>query len=304
MTHPFRFGLQLLPPDRDSIVAAARGAEEFGYDEMFSADHLGHADPFIPLMVAAEATSRLRVGPLVLNNELHHPVLLARTAATVDRLTGGRLVLGLGTGYAQSEHDAAGIPLREPPARVRRFGESIEVLRALLTTGSAHFDGEFHTVAVDDLGVTPAQESVPLLIGGHGRRVVEIAAHHADIFQFTGLTHGEGGAPQPGGFAIEDVRRRNEWLDSDAGDRLSDIERSILVQTTHIGAGADAAIEAVAEQYGFDRGTVDESPFLLLGSLDQVVDKLERVRDDLGVSHVVVRDAEGFAPLVEALRGR
>ena len=163
-------------------------------------------------MVAAEATTRLRVGPLVLNNEFHHPALLARTAATLDRLTGGRLVLGLGTGYTQSEHDAIGMLLREPAARVTRFEESVIALRSLLDTGAVEMDGDHHHLAISDLGVRPVQEHVPLLIGGHGRRVVAIAARHADIFQFTGLTHGEGGEPSAGGFGIEDVRRRSRWL--------------------------------------------------------------------------------------------
>ena len=95
MVRPFRFALQGRNlGDRDSLVPDARQAESLGYDELFSFDHIGTVDPFLPLMVAAEATARLRVGPLVLNNEFHHPALLARTAATLDRLTGGRLVLG------------------------------------------------------------------------------------------------------------------------------------------------------------------------------------------------------------------
>src|SRR5215207_7800856 len=106
MTRPFRFALQAQElSDREGIVTLARRAEEAGYEELYSYNHVGAVDPFTPLVIAAEATSTLRVWPLVLNNEFHHPVLLARTAATVDRLTGGRLVLGMGTGYAQSEHD-------------------------------------------------------------------------------------------------------------------------------------------------------------------------------------------------------
>jgi alkanesulfonate monooxygenase SsuD/methylene tetrahydromethanopterin reductase-like flavin-dependent oxidoreductase (luciferase family) len=82
--------------DREAVVGSARQAEDLGYEELYSYDHLGAIDRFVPLIVAAEATSRLRVGPLVLNNELHHPALLARTVATLDRMTGGRIVLGVG----------------------------------------------------------------------------------------------------------------------------------------------------------------------------------------------------------------
>ena len=142
MFRPFRFGLQTSAvDDHDALVAAARQAEELGYDELFSFDHIGTVDPFVPLVVAAEATATLRVGPLVLNNEFHHPALLARTAATVDRLSGGRLVLGLGTGYMQSEHDAIGMVLRPPGERVDRFDESVQVVRSLLDDGKASFKG-------------------------------------------------------------------------------------------------------------------------------------------------------------------
>lgn len=301
----FRFAIQTRAlHDHDALVSAARQAEALGYDELYSFDHIGTADPFVPLVVAAEATTRLRVGTLVLNNEFHHPVLLARTAATVDRLSGGRLVLGMGTGYMQSEHDAIGMLLRSPPERVDRFDESVHVLRSLLDHGSATFDGQHHHVALDDLGVRPIQARVPLLIGGFGRRVVAIAARDADIFQFTGLTHGEGGVPGAAGFAIADVEQRHRWLIEAAGDRGPQIERSILVQATHVGAGADQQIDQLAARFHLDRQALEETPFVLVGSVDQIVDKLQRLRELIHVSHVVVRDAEGCAPLVEALAGR
>ena len=305
MVRPFRFALQMGDlGDPVRVVGDAAEAATLGYVELYSYDHLGAVDPFVPLLVAAAAAPALGVGPLVLNNELHHPVLLARTAATVDAMTGGRLVLGIGAGYMQAEHDAMAIPLRDPAPRVRRLGESLEVLRALLDTGRATFDGEFHHVDVGDLGIRPDAARVPFLIGGHGRRMVALAARHADIFQFTGLVHGEGGTPTPGGFPLADVRRRAEWLDDDAGSRVDDIERSALVQVTHVGDGADAAAATMAGRFGGSADLVAETPFALVGSVDQIVDKLERLRADVGISHYVVRDAEGFAPVVAALAGR
>jgi probable F420-dependent oxidoreductase len=308
MAHPFRFAVQGRNlGDHDALVAQARSVESLGYDELFSFDHIGTVDPFIPLMVAAEATTLLRVGPLVLNNEFHHPALLARTAATVDRLTAGRLVLGLGTGYTQTEHDAIGMLLREPPERVARFEESVVALRSLLDTGAATIDGKHHQLAVDDLGIRPVQERVPLLIGGHGQRVVGIAARHADIFQFTGLTHGEGGVPTAGGFGIEALRQRARWLADAAGaagDRLDAIERSALVQFVYIGDDADQQIQPTAERFELDPDQIQDTPFVLIGSVAQVVDKLERLRADIGISHYVIREPETFAPVVAALAGR
>ena len=118
--------------DREALRSHAREVEDLGYSELFTADHIGApeaarggavfvVDPFIPLVVAAEATATLRVGTLVLNNEFYNPALLARTVATTDRLTGGRLVLGLGTGYSMSEHASIGKPILDPGPRVSRI---------------------------------------------------------------------------------------------------------------------------------------------------------------------------------------
>jgi probable F420-dependent oxidoreductase len=308
MARPFRFAVQVAPfDDAEALPVFARNVEALGYDELFSFDHIGAVDPFIPLMVAAGATTRLRVGPLVLNNEFHQPALLARTAATVDRLTGGRLVLGWGTGYMQSEHDAIGLELRAPGPRVTRFGESLEVVRSLLDTGAASFQGEHHHVELDKLGVQPAAARVPFLIGGHGRRVVSLAARHADIFQFTGLHHGEGGVPNGGGFALAHVIERGRWLGEAAavaGDRDASIERSILVQATYVGDEGAAKLDEAVERFRLDRELLEHTPFVLIGSVEQVVDKLERLRESIGVSHVTVRDVDGFAPVVAALAGR
>ncbi len=301
MGRGFRFGVQTGPFDEPvALREFARRVEDLGYEELFSYDHIGAVDPFLPLMVAAEATTRLRFGPLVINNEFHNPVLLARAAATFDVLSGGRLTLGMGTGYMQSEHDASGIPLRSPGPRVTRLSESLRALRGLLDDGSASVDGEESRLDVEDLGVEPAQSRIPFLVGGHGRRVVSLAGEFADIFQFTGLTHAPGtGVPSAGGFALDDVRRRRDWLAE--SERFDDIELSSLVQMTHVGDGADRVLADGAARTGLSADHLADTPFVLAGSFDQVVDKIHRLRDDLGISHFVIRDPEGFAPVVAAL---
>ena len=304
MERRFRFATQRLTfAGRGDLVESARTAEALGYDEFYSLDHIGNVDPFVPLMVVAEATETMRVGPLVSNNELHHPVLLARTAATVDRMTGGRLVLGLGAGYAQAELDAAGIELRPPATRVSRFEESVSVLRQLLDTGRATADG-FHEVSIEDLGVTPAQDRVPFLIAARGRRMIDIAARHADIFQFTGIVHRADGTRSYTGFRLSDFAERSERIRRAAGERYDEIELSVVVLRSHVGRQADEQIGSVARELEVDGSLLEESPFLLFGSVDQVVEKLHRLREEHSVSHYVVRDPEGFAPIVAALSGR
>ena len=304
MPRPFRFAVQTGPLDDPAALADfARRIEALGYEELYSYDHLGAVDPFAPLLIAAQATERLRVGPLVLNNEFHQPVLLARTAATVDALTGGRLVLGLGTGYAEDEHDAIGLPIRPPGPRVERFAECLGILRSLLDDGEADVDGVHERVAVSDLGIRPAQARVPFLIGGHGRRVVGLAGAHADIFQFTGLVHGERGRPSGAGFGIDQVVERAHWLSEAAGDRDGEIERSALVQVVAID-GAGPSLDDVAERTQLDAAIIADTPFVVVGSLAEVIDRLERQREELGISHLVIRDPEMFAPVVDALAGR
>lgn len=310
MTHPFRFGIQGGPfADPVALREHARRIEDLGYAELFSSDHvngggLNNVDPFLPLLVAAEATTTLRFGPLVLNNEFHNPVLLARTAASFDVLSGGRLILGMGTGYMRAEHDAADIVLRPPGARVSRFAESLAALRTLLDDGSAHGRGDHLNLSIDDLGVRPTQSRVPILVGGHGRRVVSIAAATADIFQFTGLTHEPvTGSPSGSGFAREIIAERHRWLRETAGHRYPAIELSTLVQQTQIGSGSGEAITAAAARMKVAPSLVDATPFLLIGSQNQVIEKLLALREDFGIHHVVSRDPDDLAPVVAALAG-
>jgi len=303
-TRPFRFAVQKRGfDDPDEIAEYARHVESLGYEQLYSYDHVGAVDPFVPLLAAAQVTTRLRVGPLVLNNEFHHPALLARTAATVDRMTGGRLVLGLGTGYAKDEHDKIGLELRPPGPRVTRFGESVEIIRSLLDDDSAHVHGEHHTIALDQLGVRPIQARVPILIGGFGRRVVSIAARFADIFQFTGLSDNPDGTITAGGFALEQVIERANWLTGDAGERDAEIERSSLVQVVAIDDDIPSDDE-LAQRFDVDAAIVADSPFVLAGSREQVVDKLQRIRAATGINHFVIREPDVFAPVVDALAGR
>ena len=163
--------------------------------------------------------------------------------------------------------------------------------------------GNHHHLAIADIGVRPIQGHVPVLIGGNGRRLIEVAGRFADIFQFTGLTHGPDGPPEAGGFALESVTERARWLADGAGERDSAIERSVLVQRAVIGSGAEAAAERATGRLGITRAVVESTPFLLYGSVDQVAEKLRSLRDGLGISHVVVREAAEFAPVVAILAG-
>ena len=165
---PFRFGVSIWSASSASAWRdQARRAEDAGFHTMLVADHVVDTmfPPLTALTAAAEATDRLRVGTLVVNNDFHHPVLLAREAATVDLLTDGRLELGLGAGHMKSEYDAIGLPFDPPSVRVARMAESAEIIHRLLAGEEVTFHGRDHHVVEQRIAPTPVQRPVPLLIG-------------------------------------------------------------------------------------------------------------------------------------------
>jgi probable F420-dependent oxidoreductase len=300
---PFRFALQAMPTDsRAAWQDLARKAEDLGFATLQTADHLGLADPFSPLVSAADVTTTLRVGTLVINNELHNPVLLARQAATVDLLSDGRLELGLGTGYALDEHEAMAIPLSPPGERVRRLSAAVRIVKQLLAGEAAEDD--VYGVHTESLDVATVQRPhPPILVGGHGRRVLAMAAREAQIVQLTGLVHAADGAISPGGFPRATIEGRVAWLREVAGARLDDLELSALVQRTVVGDGAAAEVAELAERFGFTIDELQGSPFVLLGTVDDIVEKLVGLRELLGISYWTVREADAFAPVLDRLAG-
>jgi probable F420-dependent oxidoreductase len=172
-------------------VRRARQAEDLGFSVVTVPDHLldGCLSPFAALGVAAEATSTVRVGTLVLNNNLRHPTLVAREALTLDLLSGGRLELGLGAGSTMSaaEHDSIGMPFDDATTRVARLAESVEVLDGLLRGNEVTFEGE-HYRLIGHRAWPPAvqQPRPPMLIGGSRRQVLKIGAELADTVGLSG----------------------------------------------------------------------------------------------------------------------
>src|SRR5712692_9278352 len=143
---PFRFGVNVSGADtRAAWAEKARRIEDLGYSTLTVPDHLAEMFAPVPALVsAAEATTRLRVGTNVLNNDLRHPVLVAREAATVDLLTDGRLQLGLGAGSIRSEYDEAGLGFVSGGARVERLAEAVTIIKQLLAGEQVTFAGRHY----------------------------------------------------------------------------------------------------------------------------------------------------------------
>jgi probable F420-dependent oxidoreductase len=285
---PFRFGVSIPSAgSRREWQEKARRAEASGFDVLLVADHLDALfPPLAALVSAADATERLRVGTFVVNNDFRHPVLLARDAATVDLLTDGRFELGLGAGHMKHEYDEAGLHFDPPAVRVARLGESVRIVKQLLSGEETTYVGEHYTVRAHRSFPTPAQPRVPILVGGNGRRLLQLAAREADIVGFTGFSQVEGTRDVSlSHFTAAGAARRVAWVRECAGLRFDQLELNALIQRV----GVDD-----------DRG----SPFVLAGSPAAMADALRERREQLGLSYFVVFEPamDTFAPVIARLR--
>lgn len=183
----------------DSILAEARQAEDEGWDGVWIADHYmpntsdgspadGPTHEAWALLAAiATVTERVRIGTLVSPTSVHHPALLANRAATIDHLSQGRMVLGLGAGWQVNEHAVYGIPLEEPGPRVSRFEEAVRIVRSLLEEPRTTFHGRFYDLTDAPCEPKPVQQRLPILVGTGSPRMLRITARHADEWNTWGL---------------------------------------------------------------------------------------------------------------------
>ncbi|MFF8642872.1 TIGR03621 family F420-dependent LLM class oxidoreductase [Streptomyces sp. NPDC015345] len=295
MARPFRFGVNMLTPSEgDAWREKCRRAEALGYDVILVPDHLGMPAPFPAVVAAAEATERPRVGTFVLNAGFWNPALLTREVATADALTGGRLELGLGTGYVQAEHDAAGLSWGSPGERVDHLRRTVEELDKLL--GS------------DEHQPQPVQRPrPPLLIGGNGDRMLELTAEHADIAAFTGAKAVPG---DTGGKMLhltpEELDERVAAYRRFAAGRSAPAELNLLIQMVEVTDDRRAAIRPVLEC--IPHLTEDAAlalPLLLVGTVRQIAEQLRAQRERYGFSYFTVLEPyfEAFGPVIEELSG-
>ena len=166
-------------------AAIARKLEAEGFSTLLVADHYDNPMSCGPLlMAAANATTTLRVGSYVYNNDLRHPALLAKEAGTIDVLSGGRLELGLGAGWNDSEYNAIGLPFDPGGVRASRMEEGVEVMTRLFTGEEVHYQGRYYRLNGLEGTPLPIQKPLPLLIGGGGPRMIRFAARKANTVAF------------------------------------------------------------------------------------------------------------------------
>ena len=178
------------------VLEIARHAEATGWDGLWLADHFmpdgastrtPWPEAWTTLAALAHAVPRVRIGTLVTGNGYRHPAVLAKMASTVDHLSGGRLVLGLGSGWQENEHRQYGIPFYTVPERLERLAEACELIQSLFANETTTFRGKHYQLENAVLEPKPVQKPLPLLIGGGGERVtLRIAARFADEWNVWG----------------------------------------------------------------------------------------------------------------------
>jgi len=300
---PFRFGHQTASTEPAEIVRRARAAEDAGFDVFQVGEHVGpQPAALLSLAAAALATGQIRVGPLVLNNDFHHPVTLAQELATLDHLSGGRLEVGLGAGHTFTEYAAMGQAFDPPKVRKERLAESVEILRGLLDGGPVSFSGTHYRI---DRAVTlpPLQEHVPLLVGVNGRAALAHADRHADIVAPTmlGRTR-EDGHHHDARWEASRLDDTVDWMRTQAGGRWDTIELHALVQAVVVTEDRDTAAADIAERLDLQVSDALCTPFLCLGTHAEIAHHLLACRERWGFSYFSVRDIEAFAPVMDRLR--
>jgi probable F420-dependent oxidoreductase len=290
--HPFRFAAQLsVAPDRQAAgwAAQARKAEDLGYSTLLMPDHFGDQLAPVPaLMAAADATTSLRIGALVHDNDYKHPLVLAKELATLDVLSGGRIEIGLGAGWMRTDYEESGIPYDPPPVRVDRFEEGVAVISGLLETdGPFSFEGDHYKVTEHHLLPRPTQQPrPPLIIGGGGKRVLGIAGRLADIVSINvNLKGGTAGPEVVSDATPARTREKVEWVRRAAGARFGEIELNCLIGFVLQTDDRQSIVDSMAPTMGLDPSDALHVPLALVGTTEQMEEELHWRRENYGISY-------------------
>jgi probable F420-dependent oxidoreductase len=309
---PFRFSVGGGEPmSATALAERARKAERLGYSTYLISDHLLNSlAPNVALAAIAAATTTLRIGHFVLNNDLRHPAVLHQELATLDVLSDGRLEIGIGAGWNEPEYTWSGLEFDPVPKRVSRLEESVAVLKGLFGPEKLTYRGKHYTITDMDGRPKPVQKPhPPFLIGGGGKRVLQLAAREAQIVGFAPRIGSSGGIRS---CTLEATREKVAWVRAAAGARFAEIELNTYpalrptAVTDQPERPARELLENLRKREPLDLTLDDlfESPHVLIGTVDQLVEKFTRLRDELGISNVMIgSDIDAFAPVVERLAG-
>lgn len=306
---PFRFSLGIGGANNvEDLTTIVKRAEAAGFDVVSGADHIGPYLGVLPKLATAAATSSLRVSTMVIANDYRHPVVLAKDAATIDVLSEGRFELGIGTGWIEEQYAAAGLRYDDPKTRVDRFEEAIEIIKGCWSGEQFTFTGDHYQVT-DVTCPRPFQlPHPPLLIGGAGRRMLTIAGREADIVSIGPLRPGASGFDEfaPGMASSGDrIQAQLDWIRQGAGARFDEIELSVMAHHLVVTDDVVTVADQLAEAGATTPDQVLESPHVLIGPADAMVETLQYRRERYGISYVVFSgDAlDAVEPVVSQLAG-
>jgi len=242
----------------------------------------------------------------VLANDYRHPALLAKEAATLDLLSDGRFELGIGAGWNRDEYDQAGIAFDEPLRRVQRLGESIQIMKGLLTNTAVTFHGQFYTITnLQGYPATIQKPYPPFMIGGARRQMLQLAAREADIIGYATKvlpngTHDFIDSTEPA------ITRKRAWIEAAAGERFTTLEFHIHVGGVIITPHREQKAAQLADTVGLTPDQLLVCLQALVGTEDEIVDDLIQRRAKYGISYISVDDRfmDILAPIVARLAGK
>ena len=299
---PLKVGVQLPEVEREvrwpEYLAIAKAAEDVGFDSLWIGDHLlyrttrlgsrGPWEVWTMLSAIAASTNRVELGPLVACTSFHNPAMLAKMANSVDEISGGRLILGLGAGWNETEYRAFGFPFDR---RVSRFEEAFTIVRTLLRDGRIDFDGEFYQLRDCELLPRPARAGgPPLMIGSNGERMLEIALPHVQLWNswFNSFRNSPDGVPE--------LRERIDDACRRAGRDPSAVARTRAVLVRMPGGSGRPQGDSTTDGIAPIEGSSEEIAGALRRFADEGIDHVQLVIDPITVESV-----EALAPALAVL---
>lgn len=310
MVHPrtFRFGVQgRTTGTRNAWLELVHRVEDSGFSTFLVLDHFVRGfEPIAALGAAATATTSLRLGTMVIDNDFRHPAVLAKALATIDVLSNGRLEIGLGAGWLREEYEQTGIPFEAPGIRIERMLEAVHFMKRVFVEDNVEFSGTYYSATNLTMPPKPVQKPhPPILIGGGGKRVLRIAAQEANIVGFTSRALPDG-SKDIADMTADAVARKINWVREAAGERFDDLELTCFASDVVVTDNRQAAADRLASQLNLSPNEILEAPYLLVGTLDEMEEELQRHREKFGISYYVVEEGKMdiLSPLVARLAGQ
>jgi probable F420-dependent oxidoreductase len=317
---PFRFAVQATNAAggrewHDTV----RKVEDLGYSTLFLADHYlgpGPAQraartprqdlaPIAAMAAAAAVSSALRIGCRVFCIDYHAPAVLAKEAATLDLLSGGRLEMGIGAGWSEVEYDAMGLDFGPAGQRIAKLAEVVSFIKAHWQGEELDFSGDFVQVRGYAGRPRPVQRPhPPIMIGGGGQRVLSLAGREADIVSISSVPFVARDADGLDPRAV--AERRIGFVRAAAGERFDGLDVESSPYFTEITNDRETSLAEISKSTGIAVELLRDHPNVLVGSVESVAETLCSRRDELGINYVTVQQSQigSFAPVVDRLSGR